>query len=120
MYIVGWLAVVVIQQLRADTTHHGFLTTLYGVAPNFIMGFCTPSLFLIHRAKARLWLPGVSDLVWFTTCIVISAAAIVAWEVCQPYFSALVFDTGDIVATLVGALLFFAGWPLVRKIIASM
>lgn len=120
LHIAGWLAVVLVQHLRAASAHEGFLTTFYGVAPNLIMGFCTPSILLLHRARVRARLPTISDFGWFVLCTALGTAAVVAWELCQPFLSGLVFDTGDIVATIVGSLLFSACWPFVRRIIASL
>lgn len=65
-------------------------------------------------------MPGVSDFGWFVLCIALGTTAVVAWELCQPHLSALVFDTGDIVATILGALLFAACWPFARRVVASL
>lgn len=108
------------QHLRASSAHQGALAAFYGVAPNLILGFCAPSLFLIHRARARAWAPGLTDFGWFKVCVGLGAVAVTGWETLQPIVSNLVFDTMDIVATLGGALLFLACWPLLRKLIASL
>lgn len=112
------VAVVLVQHLRAASTHEGLWATFYGVAPNLIMGVCT--LLSLHRGRARAQIPGVSDFGWFVLCIGLSTTAVVAWELCQPHLSALVFDTGDLIATTLGALLFAACWPFVRRIVASL
>jgi hypothetical protein len=119
IYVAGWLAVVLVQHLRAHTQHDGLLTIWYGVAPNFIVGFCEPSIFLLYRRHARRWFPALSDLSWFCLSVALGIAAGVAWEFLQPGLSRLVFDPGDVIATVLGGLVFAGCWPLVRKNIAA-
>lgn len=120
LYIIGWLLVILVQYLRANTQHGGALTVVYGVAPNFILGFCAPSLFLLFRARAVRRFPGLSDLGWFCLSVALGVGAVVAWELFQPLTANLVFDGADIVATLLGGFLFLGCWPLVRKHLAAV
>lgn len=114
VYLAGIALVIVVQFLRTRWPADGALGIFYGSAPNLFAGASVPALFMIarHRVAAR-W-PGLRGGRWFAIASLLGSGVVIAWECAQTLRVNMVFDPWDLIATVIGTLLWLALWPWLR------
>lgn len=114
VYLAGIALVIVVQFLRTHWPADGALGIFYGSAPNLFAGACVPALFMIARRKVAARWPGLGDGRWFAIATLLGSGTVLAWECAQTLRANMVFDPWDLIATVIGTLLWLALWPWLR------
>jgi hypothetical protein len=114
LMIVGAALILLVHYFRDGCQFGSTLTFLLGVAPNFIAAFCLPPVFLVNKNVLDRYIHDVSKFSWFVTSTLLCLVILLAWEIRQIYRADFVFDWYDIIANIVGAILFLLSWPVVK------
>ena len=104
IFVLATLSIVLVDCMRFTVDAQGFIGILMGSAPNFLASFSLPALILVLREKLQGRVISLSTSQWGLLAIVLSQAAILAWELAQIFMHGMYFDWRDIVATLMGGI----------------
>jgi hypothetical protein len=117
--LVLFLVVPTVRQVmqaarRHPHPHQGFLGFWYDSAPNLVAAWLSPTLVLLMFGVARQRWPALSIARWYLVSGVFCQIGLLTWEFLQPVVPGATFDWSDIVATVLGGLLWLASWPILR------
>ena len=104
IYVGGVFAIIVTHVLRDHRLQGPAATLVLGSLPNFVAAASAPALIMCWR---RRHIGIASGLIG----ALLAQVLVLGWEFAQLARPAMVFDTNDIVATLLGGLAWALVWP---------
>ena len=113
IYVSGVLAIVAARMLRDQYSQGPVLGFVLGSLPNFIAAASFPPLIMSWRKQYTGMASGLA-------ASAMAQIVILCWEFFQLSRSEMVFDTNDIVATLLGGLAWVLIWPVLDRSMRSV
>jgi uncharacterized membrane protein YeaQ/YmgE (transglycosylase-associated protein family) len=113
IFIAGILGVFIVHVLRGQHPQNYGAKLLLDSLPNFICGVCVPAAAMCWREQF-----GKHSLIGIVPGLAGAAIAqiiLISWELVQRTRPGMVFDKNDIIATLLGGLIWVITWSRLDK-----
>lgn len=112
IYIAGVFVIIATHILRDHDLQGSAANLILGSLPNLVAAATAPALIMCWRKQYTGIAAGL-------TGALLGQILILGWEFAQLARPEMVFDTNDIVATLLGGLVWVLAWPALNRLLPA-